>query len=88
MTRPWLFQFGPLIISTEAREELNALTVGRTPDGYVDEVWKLRKAEAPKVRRARSLSWPKTWRTATGKFRLAAPMAESTVTPIKRKAGQ
>jgi hypothetical protein len=84
--RPWLLQLGPLIIPTDAREELNALTVRRTSDEYVDAIWKKRKAEGPKVRRPRSLSWPKTWRTVGGEFRLIPEEKPSMVTTLKRKA--
>ncbi len=74
-----------MIIPTDAREELGAMAFILGPDKFVDEIWRLRRA-GRRIPKPRSLSWPKTCRTATG-YVLANPPApaESNVTPIKRR---
>jgi len=40
--RPWLLQLGPLMIPTDAREELNAIRTGMAAGHYSDAIWALR----------------------------------------------
>ena len=42
--RPWLLQLGPLLIKTDAREELNTIRTGMTTPDYSDAIWALRYA--------------------------------------------
>lgn len=85
MTRPWLVQFGPLIMPTEAREELRMTAHNLSDADYKDVIWAERDL-AVKRRRPHRHGWPKTWRTAAGKFRLVAPPATQNVTALKKRA--
>lgn len=84
MTRPWLLQIGPLIVPTEGREELRMAAHNLSDADYVNLIWAEREL-AVKRRRARAKTYPKTWRTATGKFRLVRPPAQQNVTTLEMK---
>lgn len=77
MTRPWLMAFGPLMIPTEAREELRGMAVNRTVKAFVAEVWELRKEAAAPVKKSHRKKWPFR--------RVEVPAIETNVTQIKSK---
>lgn len=47
-----------MVIQTEARERLNALREYRTEKEYLDKLWTMRRAEAPKFKRLNKIGWP------------------------------
>jgi hypothetical protein len=85
MKNPWFVTLGRSTITVENREEISAMAFILGPDKFVDEIWRLRRA-GKRIPKPRSLSWPKTCRTATGYVLANSPApAETNVTPIKRR---
>lgn len=37
--RPWILQLGPLVVPTDAREEMMELHVKASPEQYIENVW-------------------------------------------------
>lgn len=75
--RPWLIQLGPLILPTEARDELNMIATGLTREEFSDKMWERRSVEYGPVKKSHRRKWPMK----------AAEIPTATITHMPRKAG-
>ena len=91
--RPWLLQLGPLLIKTDAREELNTIRTGMTTPDYSDAIWALRYANCLAADycltgKSAASGWP--YRNAARRAADEAKAVEARVgvTPIRKKVQQ
>lgn len=72
--RPWLLNLGPMLISCDAREELQAIGYGLTPEEFADKIWDRRIEAAPTVRKSHRKKWP-----------MRKPESNVTQLPVKKR---
>lgn len=92
--RPWLLQLGPLMIPTDAREELNAIRTGMAAGHYSDAIWALRYHNClaedyclPPGKSAAS-GWPYRNAARRAADEVKAVEAHVSVTLLRKKAQQ
>jgi hypothetical protein len=54
---PWLITIRPLIVPSDARQELLELAHNKTPEQYSNAIWRLRASEHPAKAKSRGV-WP------------------------------
>lgn len=83
--RPWIIQFGPLFVPTEAREDLRTTAHNLTSAQYVDVMWAERVMLKPASKKPRSKAWPASCYSKAQKGYALAYLPPSNVTKMPRR---
>lgn len=82
--RPWILQLGPLLVSSDARQELAMTAHNLTTDDYRNIIWAERDLPI-KRKRPRSRSWPSSCYDKALKGYVLAQVPASNVRQLQRR---